>query len=137
MKLFTIAAALLLCLGLAAMPAVAQNYPANQNANPDVTKGPVLEYASVDKAVIAWTSKQGADMRLNYGTVATSLSQTADAVEKMGGDNHRVTLTGLQPNTTYYVRMMNVNGQGVGKVFSFKTPAQGQPPIHNGTLTPQ
>jgi len=134
MKLFTIAAALLLCFGLTAMPAVAQSYPSNQNAHPDVTKGPVLEYASVDKAVIAWTSKQGADMDLHYGTDAKNLSQKVDAVEKLSGDNHRATISGLQPNTTYFLQMTTNGGQPVGKVFSFKTPAQGQPPIHEQNL---
>ncbi|MGC2742438.1 MAG: fibronectin type III domain-containing protein, partial [Candidatus Angelobacter sp.] len=61
----------------------------------------------------------------------------ADAIEHSGGDNHRATISNLQPNTTYYVRMVDKSGQPVGPVYSFKTPAQGQPPIHEQPLQAQ
>lgn len=136
MKLFKIAAFLLLCACFAAAqtPATTQTATTNQQAStPQVTKS-MLEFANANSAKIAWTSKQGADLVLQYSTDPNNFNQAADAIEHNGGDNHRATITNLQPNTTYYVRMTDKNGQPVGPVFSFKTPAQGQPPIHEQPL---
>ena len=136
MKLFKIAAFMLLCACFAAAqtPATTQTATTNQQAGtPQVTK-PMLEFANASQAKIAWTSKQGADLVLRYSTDPNNFNQAADAIEHSGGDNHRATITNLQPNTTYYVRMTDKNGQPVGPVFSFKTPAQGQPPIHEQPL---
>jgi hypothetical protein len=138
-KLFAIAVTLVFCACLAAAqtPGVTQPSSATQQAGTMVEK-PMLEFANANSAKIAWTSKQGADLDLHYTTDRNNLQQAAvGAVEKMGGDNHRATLTNLQPNTTYFIVMTNKTGQPVGPVFSFKTPAQGQPPIHEQPLTPQ
>ena len=68
----------------------------------------------------------------NFGPLAV------DAIEHTGGDNHRATISSLQPNTTYYVRMVDKSGQPVGPgLHLFKTPAQGQPPIHEQPLQAQ
>jgi hypothetical protein len=136
MKLFKIAAFLLLCACFAAAqtPATTQTATTNQQAStPQVTKS-MLEFANANSAKIAWTSKQGADLVLQYSTDPNNFNQAADAIEHNGGDNHRATITNLQPNTTYYIRMTDKTGQPVGPVFSFKTPAQGQPPIHEQPL---
>ena len=136
MKIFKIAAFMLLCACFAAAqtPATTQTATTNQQAStPQVTKS-MLEFANANSAKIAWTSKQGADLVLQYSTDPNNFNQAADAIEHSGGDNHRATITNLQPNTTYYVRMTDKNGQPVGPVFSFKTPAQGQPPIHEQPL---
>jgi phosphodiesterase/alkaline phosphatase D-like protein len=136
MKIFKIAAFLLLCACFAAAqtPATAQTATTNPQAGaPQVTK-PMLEFANANQAKIAWTSSQGADLVLQYSTDPNNFNQAVDAIEHVGGDNHRATLGNLQPNTTYYVRMTDKNGQPVGPVYSFKTPAQGQPPIHQQPL---
>jgi phosphodiesterase/alkaline phosphatase D-like protein len=136
MKIFKIAAFLLLCVCFAAAqtPATAQTATTNPQAGaPQVTK-PMLEFANANQAKIAWTSPQGADLVLQYSTDPNNFNQAVDAIEHVGGDNHRATLGNLQPNTTYYVRMTDKNGQPVGPVYSFKTPAQGQPPIHQQPL---
>lgn len=140
-QVLKIAAVLLLCAYLAAAqtPAAGQNPAANTNPQagmPEVAKSPVLEFANAKEAKIAWTSKQGADMDMHYGTDPKNINLAVDAIEKSGGDNHRATLTKLQPNTTYYVQMTTKTGQPVGQVFSFKTPAQGQAPIHQQPLGP-
>jgi phosphodiesterase/alkaline phosphatase D-like protein len=141
MKIFKIAALMLLCACFAAAqtPATTQTATTNQQAEtPQVTKS-MLEFANANSAKIAWTSKQGADLVLQYSTDPNFGSHplAVDAIEHTGGDNHRATLTNLQPNTTYYVRMTDKNGQPVGSVLSFKTPAQGQPPIHQQALQPK
>jgi FlaG/FlaF family flagellin (archaellin) len=138
-KLFTIAAVLVFCACFAAAqtPGTTQPSSTTQQASTQVEK-PMLEFANANSAKIAWTSKQGADLDLHYATDRNNLQKSeVGAVEKMNGDNHRATLTNLQPNTTYYIAMTNKAGQPVGPVFSFKTPAHGQPPIHEQPLTPQ
>ena len=138
MKIFKIAAFLLLCACFAAAqtPATTQTATTNQQSGtPQVTKT-MLEFADANSAKIAWTSKASQDLVLQYSTTPNfgTSPMAVDAIEHLGGDNHRATLTNLQPNTTYYVRMTDKNGQPVGSVFSFKTPAQGQPPIHEQPL---
>lgn len=139
MKIFKIAALMLLCACFAAAqtPATTQTATTNQQASQQVTK-PMLEFANANSAKIAWTSKASQDLVLQYSTTPSNFGPLAeDAIEKMGGDNHRATISNLQPNTTYYVRMVDKSGQPVGPVFSFKTPAQGQPPIHEQPLQSQ
>ena len=138
-KLLTIAAVLVFCACFAAAqtPGATQPGSTTQQANTQVEK-PMLEFANANSAKVAWTSKGGADLDLHYTTDRNNLQQAAvGAVEHMNGDNHRATITNLQPNTTYFIVMTNKTGQPVGPVFSFKTPAQGQPPIHEQPLTPQ
>ncbi|HZS27031.1 MAG TPA: fibronectin type III domain-containing protein [Candidatus Angelobacter sp.] len=139
-NLLKIAAVLLLCAGFAMVqtPATAQT-PATTNpqtTTPDITK-PMLEFANAREAKVAWTSHQAADLDLHYSTDRNNLNQAAvGAIEAAGGDNHRATLSNLQPNTTYYVQMTNKSGQPVGPVYTFKTPAQGQTPVHEQPLNP-
>ena len=133
-KLFTIAAVLLFCACFAM--AQTPGTPTTSQTSTQVMK-PMLEFANANSAKIAWTSKASQDLVLQWGTDPNNFGPlAADAIEKSGGDNHRATLTNLQPNTTYYVRMVDKQGQPVGSVFTFKTPAQGQPPIHQQPLNP-
>ena len=130
-KLFQIAAVLMLCAGfaLAQTPAT----PTTSQTSTQIEK-PMLEFANATSAKIAWTSKASQDLVLQYSTDPNNYTLAADAIEKSGGDNHRATITNLQPNTTYYVRMTDKQGQPVGPVHSFKTPAQGAPAIHQQPL---
>ena len=130
MKLFKIAAVLLFCGCFASAQTPAT--PTSQTGT-QVTK-PMLEFANANSAKIAWTSKAGQDLVVQYSTDPNNFTQAVDAIEHSGGDNHRATIINLQPNTTYYVRMTDKSGQPVGPVHSFKTPAQGQPPIHQQPL---
>ena len=135
-KLFTITGVLLLCVCFAAAQTPATTQTATtQQAGTQVEK-PMLEFANANSAKIAWTSKGGADLDLHYGTDRNNMTGAVNAIEKMSGDNHRASLINLQPNTTYFVQMTNKTGQPVGPVFQFKTPAQGQPSIHEQPLTP-
>ena len=137
-KLFAITGVLLLCacFAVAQTPTTPQTSTTGQTAQVQIEK-PMLEFANANSAKVAWTTKQGADLDLHYTTDRNNLQQAAvGAVEHMNGDNHRSTLTGLQPNTTYFVVVTNKTGQPVSPVYSFKTPAQGQPSIHEQPLTP-
>ena len=135
-KLFKIAAVLLFCACFAMAQTPGNTQPTSQAGTPQVTK-PMLEFANANSAKIAWTSKAGADLVVQYSTDPNNYTQAVDAIEHSGGDNHRGTLSNLQPNTTYYIRMTDKQGQPVGPVFTFKTPAQGQPPIHQQSLQPK
>ena len=139
MKLFKVVTLLLLCACFAAAQTPTTTQPSSTaQTGSDMVEKPMLEFANANSAKVAWTSKQGADLDLHYSTDRNNLQQAAvGTVEKMNGDNHRATLTNLQPNTTYYITMTNKGGQPVGPVFSFKTTAQGQPAIHQQALTPQ
>jgi hypothetical protein len=130
-KLFTIAAVLVFCACFAM--AQTPGTPTTSQTSTQVTK-PMLEFANANSAKIAWTSKASQDLVLQYSTDPNNYTLAADAIENNGGDNHRATISNLQPNTTYYVRMVDKSGQPVGPVHSFKTPAQGQPPIHEQPL---
>ena len=129
-NLLKIAAVLVFCagFGLAQTPATPTTSQSTQ------LEKPMLEFANANSAKIAWTSKQGQDLVVQYSTDPNNFTQAVDAIEHSGGDNHRGTLTNLQPNTTYYIRMTDKNGQPVGPTHSFKTPAQGAPPIHEQPL---
>lgn len=95
-----------------------------------ISNGPMIEQASDKNAIIAWTTKSQADMSVKYGTDRNNLSQNADATENAGGTNHRVTLSNLQPNTTYFFQVLH-NGQPVGNVMQVKTVAPGSAPMKN------
>jgi hypothetical protein len=134
MKVLKITALLLLCVCF-----VAAQTPAPQTATPtqpDIQK-PMLEFANANSAKIAWTSKAGADLDMHYGTDPKNMTGAVNAIENNGGDNHRASLINLQPGTTYYVQMTNKTGQPVGPIFTFKTPAQGQPAVHEQPLSQQ
>jgi hypothetical protein len=137
MKIAKIAVFMLLCVCFVAAqtPTTTQPATASQQAGTQVEK-PMLEFANANSAKVAWTSKAGQDLVLQFSTTPDfgSNPQAVDAIEHTGGDNHRATLTSLQPNTTYYIRMVDKSGQPVGSVFTFKTPAQGQAPIHQQPL---
>jgi hypothetical protein len=138
-KLLTIAVVLVFCVCFAAAqtPGTTQPSSATQQANTQVEK-PMLEFADATSAKVAWTSKGGGDTDLHYTTDRNNLQQGAvGAVETMNGNNHRATITNLKPDTTYFLVVTNKTGVPVGPVYSFKTPAQGQPPIHQQPLTPQ
>lgn len=98
-----------------------------------ITNGPNIEYVGKDSAQIAWTTNAGGSSVIHYGTNPNSLNQTAQESYQAGQSGrhvtHRVTVNGLQPNTTYYYRVDSGQGEGTGteaesQVQSFRTKAQ-------------
>lgn len=96
-----------------------------------ITDGPRVEYTGRDTAEIAWTTSTGGSSIVHYGTDPNNLSQTAQnaynsALQSGQHVTHRVRVTGLQPNTTYYFVVDSGQGQGTGTevkspVAQFKT----------------
>ena len=131
LKLFFIAAAMgLLCSNSVA--AQTSPYtpteilpPAKKAARVRITRGPELELANSNSAIIRWTSNNpgGSDEHygiVHYGTNPKELSQTAKSHIRLN-QNHsytifRVRVEDLAPRTTYYytVDSMGANGTGDG-----------------------
>jgi hypothetical protein len=103
----------------------------NTSAADRITGGPVIESVSDHSAVIAWSTNAKSSSILTYGTDQSSLNQKAEA--PWGGTPHRVHLSNLQPNTTYFFRVHSGEAQGTGTaidspVYNFKTVPKGAPP---------
>jgi phosphodiesterase/alkaline phosphatase D-like protein len=77
-----------------------------------ITKGPVVEHASADSAVIAWSTNVSSSTVVKYGTDQNNLSQTAQA--PWGSLTHRVTIKNLEPGKTYYFQVESGQAQGGG-----------------------
>lgn len=136
-KLLRIVPILLLCASFAAAQDHDRDNRAtnNQQYSRQVER-PMLEFADANQAKIAWTSKHGEDLDLHYSTDPNNMNQAAvDAIEHRGGDNHRATISNLQPHTTYYVVVTDKRGQPLGPVFSFRTPGRHEQPIHEQPLS--
>jgi phosphodiesterase/alkaline phosphatase D-like protein len=121
------ALALFACALLAVPLAIqAQQLSMTHNAN--------VEYVGDDSAQVAWTTNTGGSSVVHYGTDPNNLSQTAEEAYQGGSGSqhvtHRVTIKGIQPNTTYYFRVESAQGQGTGtatqgNVGSFHTKEHG------------
>ncbi len=100
----------------------------DRSPNARITKGPVIEYVGPTDAVIAWSTNAKSSTVLRYGTAPNALDRKAE--KPWGGTNHRVKLTGLKPNTTYYFDVESEHALGTGTQAestkaSFRTPAKG------------
>ena len=101
--------------------------------NLQITQGPNAMRVGDTWAVVTWTTNTGGSSVVHYGTDANNLNQIAQAPYASGSNDtrHRVRITGLQPNTTYYFTVDSGEGQGTGtqaksSVSQFVTKAQGQ-----------
>jgi phosphodiesterase/alkaline phosphatase D-like protein len=126
---------------LYATPATAQVSPTTKKAaKVRITKGPEIERADPDFAIVRWTSNNpGGSPEHNgivhYGTDPKNLSETAKSPVRLNpGHSHtvfRVRMEGLKPQTTYYYTVDSVesNGKGDGvksPVKHFTTPMVAQ-----------
>jgi len=133
----TAAASGLLC----SSPIRAQNPPPQKPADHvEIIKGPGLEVAHDDLAIIRWTSTNpGGDddhwAVAHYGTDPNDLSQTAKNHIRLNRGHaetiFRVRLQDLKPDTTYYYKVtsMGTDGRSDGvesSVNHFTTAAPGQ-----------
>lgn len=117
---------------------------ANQQgtASIQITDGPKIEFVGDKTAVVAWTTDHPSYTMVRYGTDQNNLNLTAfgDRRGRMGMGqgprpeaergrrdprNHRVEITNLQPNTTYYFVAESGHPRGgtmsKSNVTSFKT----------------
>ncbi|MDT7660441.1 MAG: Purple acid Phosphatase, N-terminal domain [Pseudonocardiales bacterium] len=114
--------------------------PAPKAAHVEITKGPELEIAYDDTAIVRWTSTNpgGNDEHfavIHYGTDPKNLSQTAKSHIRLNQSHpetiFRVRVRGLLPQTTYYYRVTSIGADGETDavetaVNQFTTPAPGE-----------
>jgi phosphodiesterase/alkaline phosphatase D-like protein len=95
--------------------------PAKRAKHVQITKGPALESARDDSAIIRWTSKNpgGSDEHfgvVHYGTDPKHLSETAKSHIRLNRSHSytvfRVRVDGLRPKTTYYYTVDSVDARG-------------------------
>jgi phosphodiesterase/alkaline phosphatase D-like protein len=129
------------CTVLSSNPTVAQILPPMKKAERvDITKGPALEMARDDMAIIRWTTNNpgGTDVHfavVQYGTDPEDLSQKAQSQIRVNRGHpetvFRARVVGLKPQTTYYYRVTSTesNGKSDGvesPVNQFTTPGPGE-----------
>jgi phosphodiesterase/alkaline phosphatase D-like protein len=94
---------------------------AKQVRRVNITKGPALESARDNSAIITWTSNNpgGTDEHfgvVHYGTDPKNLSETAKSHIRLNrGHSYtvfRVRVDGLKPKTTYYYKVDSANAVG-------------------------
>ena len=116
----------------------AASYAADTSA-PAITN--VAATAATDgTATVTWTTDEAADSRVEYGTAAGSLTQSATDASAVTA--HSVRLTGLTAGTTYFFQVRSADGAGNAttapatpqtfKTFVGQTPAAAV--IETGTL---
>jgi hypothetical protein len=120
-------------------PVATQESPTTKKAaRVRITKGPEIERADPDFAIIRWTSNNPGGSPVHYGIVrygtdATKLHQTAKSPIRLNPGHpqtvFRVRMYGLKPRTTYFytVDSMEANGtsdQVKSTVKRFTTPQQ-------------
>jgi phosphodiesterase/alkaline phosphatase D-like protein len=119
----------------------AQNPPPQKPAgHVEITKGPALEIAHDDLAIVRWTTTNPAGdddhwAVAHYGTDPNDLSQTAKNHIRLNRGHaetiFRVRMQDLKPDTTYYYKVtsMGADGRSDGvesSVNHFTTPTPGQ-----------
>jgi hypothetical protein len=68
--------------------------------NGDVTRGPYLQQGTPTSVIVQWRTAMATDSRLRYGDAPGNLTAVVDIAGST--TEHAVTLTGLDPDTTYY-----------------------------------
>jgi hypothetical protein len=107
---------------LSSSPAVAQLLPPAKKAeHVKIIKGPALEIAVDNLAILRWTSTNpgGDDEHFavaHYGTNRSDLSQTAKSHIRLNRTHpetiFRVRIPGLKPQTTYYYWVTSIGADG-------------------------
>jgi phosphodiesterase/alkaline phosphatase D-like protein len=105
-----------------------------------ITGGPNVEYVGQDKAIIAWSTNRRSSSVVRYGSDPNNLTQTAQA--PWGGNPHRVTISGLKPNTDYFFVVESAQAEGTGQAAKsqpapFETVGQGESAMNAAPFRPQ
>ena len=122
-------------------PTAAQTLPpAKKAAHVEIIKGPELESARDEVAIIRWTSTNpgGNDAHFavaNYGTDPNDLNQVAKSPIRLNRGHaetiFRVRIEGVKPQTTYYYKVTSMGAEGASDgiespVSQFTTPPPGE-----------
>lgn len=90
----------------------------NNESNISIVAGPIARQVKDTSAHIWWQTNSPSSTILMYGTDANNISQKSE--KPWGKDSHSVQLTGLNPGTTYYFRVVTSDGRELEKG-SFQT----------------
>lgn len=82
-----------------------QTFTSKAQTPPQITAGSVQAKPTSTTAVITWSTTVASDSQVNYGLTATYGSSSA--LNSTAVLNHSVTLTGLQPSTTYHYQVLS------------------------------
>jgi hypothetical protein len=83
--------------------------------SPPIISGVSATPLTASSALVAWTTDEAASTRVIYGTSAASLNQ--DSNDPALNAVHAMTLTSLNPNTTYHYRVISVDFFGNSATF--------------------
>ena len=89
--------------------------PTLEDAIPPVISSIKATTIDSSKVTVSWVTNEDTKWRLDYGTDPNILTDTIPPAGTLSVTNnnfatqHRVTLTGLQPNTTYYYRITAID----------------------------
>ena len=114
--------------------------PTRQAARVRILEKPKLEPATDHLAIVRWTTDNpgGADVHygvIHYGTDPTHLDRTARSPIRLNRGHRwttfRVRLDDIEPQTTYYFRLVCEEGSGVSDgmwstTYEFTTPSLGE-----------
>lgn len=99
-----------------------------------IVDGPVFEYLDSSSVEIAWTTSAQSSTLIRYGTDPNDLRKTAQA--PWGEETHRIQITGLDSNTTYYFVIESAQARDSGTMAksaegAFHTEYQGEAALTN------
>jgi phosphodiesterase/alkaline phosphatase D-like protein len=105
-----------------------------QDGRLKIVDGPVFEYLDSTSVEIAWTTNAQSSTLVRYGANPNDLRKTVEA--PWGQATHRVTITGLEPNATYYFVVESGQASDSGTMAksnegSFRTEYQGEAALTN------
>src|SRR5882762_4665577 len=104
-----------------AVRTASQQRPAGKkSARMQIIKGPALESAKDNSAIIRWTTNTGSSLIehsvVHYGTDPKNLNHRAESPNRWNQSLHymihRVSVMNLAPGTTYYYTVESVRGDG-------------------------
>jgi hypothetical protein len=76
--------------------------------NGTVTRGPYLQQGTPTSVIVQWRTAVATDSRVRYGDAPGNLTHVVDVAGST--TEHAVTLTGLDPDTTYYYSIGSSSG---------------------------
>ena len=88
---------------------VTDNFPDSQL--PRITSGPQVQEKTVNSLTLAWETDELADSFVRFG-IDEGLEEVVGAAQDV--QDHRLTVTGLVPGTTYYYRVESTDPSGNG-----------------------
>ena len=83
-----------------------------------IVNGPTIESTGKNTVVIAWSTDAQASAAVRYGTDPNNLDQIAQTEwggsQSAAASTHRVTISNLKPNTTYFYKVESGDAKGSG-----------------------